>query len=72
MQETDKSTDTVEGTIIEALPNMSFMVELDDGRNVLSYLSGRMRMNRIRVLVGDKVSVVLDDYGERGRITRRN
>jgi translation initiation factor IF-1 len=58
-------------TVVEALPNAMFRVELEDGRQVLTYLSGKMHMNKIRVLVGDKVAVQLDQYGERGRIVRR-
>ncbi len=59
------------GTVIEALPNTSFKVELNDQREVLAYLSGKMRMNRIKVLVGDRVDVVLDQYGTKGRIIKR-
>lgn len=58
-------------TVVEALPNAMFRVELEGGRQVLTYLSGKMHMNKIRVLVGDKVAVQLDQYGERGRIVRR-
>ncbi len=60
-----------QGTITEALPNTSFKVELLDKREVLAYLSGKMRMNRIKVLVGDRVDVVLDPYGTKGRIVKR-
>ena len=63
--------DTAEGQVLEALPNTFFKVKLDDGVEILVYLGGKMRMNRIRVLVGDKVTVVLDPYGGKGRITRR-
>jgi translation initiation factor IF-1 len=59
------------GTILEALPNAQFRVELNDKRVVLAYLSGKMRLHHIKVLVGDTVSVKLDDYGERGRIVKR-
>lgn len=62
---------TVLGTVLEALPNTIFCVSLDEGREVLAYLAGKMRIHRIRVLVGDKVEVLLDQYGERGRIIRR-
>lgn len=58
-------------TVVESLPNAMFRVELEDGRQVLTYLSGKMHINKIRVLVGDKVAVQLDQYGERGRIVRR-
>jgi translation initiation factor IF-1 len=66
-----KQNETVQGVVIEALPNTLFKLELKDGTEMLAYLAGKMRMNRIKVLVGDKVEVVLDPYGGRGRITRR-
>lgn len=59
------------GVITEALPNALFRVQVDDGTEVLAYLAGKMRLHRIRVLVGDKVSLVLDPYGGRARIIRR-
>ncbi len=59
------------GTITEALPNTLFRVALTDEKEILAYLSGKMRLHRIRVLIGDKVEMVLDPYGGRGRITRR-
>jgi len=59
------------GMVLEALPNAQFRIELEGGKVILAYLSGKMHMNRIRVLVGDKVTVQLDQYGERGRIVRR-
>jgi translation initiation factor IF-1 len=62
----------VEGTVIEALPNTQFRVELDNGHNVLAHISGKMRMNYIRILPGDKVKVELSPYDlDRGRITYR-
>jgi translation initiation factor IF-1 len=62
----------VEGTITEALPNTQFRVELDNGHNVLAHISGKMRMNYIRILPGDKVRVELSPYDlDRGRITYR-
>jgi translation initiation factor IF-1 len=63
--------DTAEGVVLEALPNTFFKVKLEDGLEILAYLGGKMRMNRIRVLVGDKVTVVIDPYGGKGRIIRR-
>ncbi len=60
-----------QGIVTEALPNTSFKVELLDKREVLAYLAGKMRMNRIKVLVGDRVDVVLDPYGTKGRIVKR-
>jgi translation initiation factor IF-1 len=62
----------VEGTVTEALPNTTFRVELDNGHEVLAYLSGRMRKHYIRVLLGDRVRVELSPYDlERGRIVYR-
>jgi len=59
------------GLVTEALPDTLFRVQLDGGEELLAYLAGKMRMHRIRVLVGDKVLVQLDPYGGKGRITRR-
>jgi translation initiation factor IF-1 len=62
----------VEGTVIELLPNTQFMVELDNGHRVLSYLSGRMRKYYIRILLGDRVRIEMTPYDlARGRITYR-
>lgn len=61
----------VTGVVIEALPNALFRVQLEDETEVLSYLAGKMRLHRIRVLVGDKVTLQLDPYGGRARIVRR-
>ena len=61
---------TVTGTIEEVLPNTLFRVRTESGL-VLSYLAGKMRINRIRVLVGDQVELVTDPYGGRARIVRR-
>jgi len=65
--------DLKDGTVVEALPNTTFRVELDeDKRVVLCTLSGKMRMYRIRVLPGDKVKVEFSPYDEnKGRITFR-
>ncbi|MCE2470397.1 MAG: translation initiation factor IF-1 [Anaerolineae bacterium] len=63
----------VEGTVIEALPNTQFMVELDNGHRVLSYLSGKMRKFYIRILLGDRVKVEMSQYDmNRGRIIYRH
>jgi translation initiation factor IF-1 len=61
----------VGGTIEEALPNTLFRVSLEGGEVILAYLAGKMRLHRIKVLVGDKVLLKLDPYGGKGRITRR-
>ncbi len=62
----------VYGIVEEALPNALFRVVLDDTKEtMLTYLSGKMRKFRIRVLIGDKVAIVPDPYGGKGRITKR-
>ena len=62
----------LEGTVIEALPNTNFMVELENGHKVLAHLSGKMRQRYIRVVPGDTVRVELSPYDlTRGRITYR-
>jgi len=63
----------VEGTVIEALPDTQFMVELDDGHKILSYLSGKMRKYYIRIALGDRVKVEMSMYDPtRGRIIYRH
>jgi translation initiation factor IF-1 len=64
--------EVVEGTVEEALPNTLFRVKLLSGEVKLAYLAGKMRLHRIRVLVGDRVQLELDPYGGRARITRRS
>mgnify|MGYP002772544639 CR=1 FL=1 len=62
----------VEGTILEALPNAMFQVQLVNGHTILAHLSGKIRMNFIKILPGDKVTVELTPYDlNRGRITYR-
>ena len=62
----------VEGTVVEPLPNARFRVELESGHRVLAHVSGKMRMNFIRILPGDRVKVELSPYDlTRGRITYR-
>lgn len=67
----------IQGTVIEALPNAMFRIVLDapegeTGAEIISYLSGKMRLHRIKVLIGDKVEMVADPYGgNRNRIVRR-
>ena len=62
----------VEGTVIEPLPNAMFRVELENGHRVLAHISGKMRMNYIRILPGDKVTVELTPYDlSRARIVFR-
>lgn len=64
-------SEVVIGVVDEALPNTLFQVKLDGGERVLAYLAGKMRLHRIKVLVGDRVEVRLDPYGGRARIVRR-
>jgi len=62
----------VEGVVLEALPNATFKVELQNGHKVLAHISGKLRMNFIRILPGDKVTLELSPYDlTRGRITWR-
>jgi len=62
----------VEGTVVEALPGTQFRVELDNGHEVLAYLSGKMRRYYIRILLGDRVKLEMSPYDlTRGRITYR-
>ena len=62
----------VEGKVLETLPNAMFRVELPNGHKVLAHVSGKMRMNFIRILPGDSVTLELSPYDlTRGRITRR-
>jgi translation initiation factor IF-1 len=63
----------VDGTILEALPNAMFRVELENGHKILAHISGKMRMHFIQILPGDKVAVELSPYDlSRGRITFRS
>jgi translation initiation factor IF-1 len=72
MPDTNQMTE-VNGVIVEALPNMQFKVEIDDGREILAHLAGKMRIHRIRVMPGDKVKVLLTPYDPgKGRIVFRH
>ena len=72
MDNTSKPKNTKDGIVVEALPDTLFRVELGDSKEViLAYLAGKMRMHRIRILVGDKVSVEIDQYGGKARIVKR-
>ena len=72
MTQKNNNQEEATGSVDETLPNTLFRVTVENTNNqVLAYLSGRMRMNRIKVLVGDKVSLVLDPHGGRARITKR-
>ena len=62
----------VEGVVVETLPNTNFKVELENGHKILAHISGKLRMNYIKILPGDKVKVELSPYDlNRGRITWR-
>lgn len=62
----------IEGTVVEAMPNTMFKVELENGHQVLAHISGKLRMNFIRILPGDKVTLELSPYDlTQGRITWR-
>jgi translation initiation factor IF-1 len=61
----------VDGRVVDALPNAHFRCETKDGIKI-AYLGGKMRIHKIRILVGDKVSLQLDEYGGKARIIRRN
>ncbi len=72
----DESKETATGVVEEILPDSLFRVRLnaaegEEGKLLLAYLAGKMRLHRIRVLVGDQVEMVMDPYGGRSRIVRR-
>ena len=72
MDTAPKSKQLARGTVVEALPDTLFKVKLEGKEEILlAYLAGKMRMNRIRVLIGDSVELELEPYGGRARITRR-
>lgn len=77
MSDGEDTKTTVNGTVEEVLPNSLFRVRIsasvegEEGELVLAYLAGKMRLHRIRVLMGDQVEMVLDPYGGRARIVRR-
>ena len=68
-----KDRDFTEAVVVETLPNALFRLEVSggDGETILAYLAGKMRMHRIKVLVGDTVLIKQDPYGGRARIVRR-
>lgn len=78
MNAQDPSTQTgkqavnkVTGSVIEALPNTEFKIQLEDGSIIHAYLSGKMKLNRIRVLIGDRVEIELNPYDGKSRLVRR-
>lgn len=66
-----KDKQVKEGVVIEAFPNTLFKVRIGENEEILCFLSGKMRLHRIRVLIGDKVSLEIDEYGGKGRIMKR-
>lgn len=67
-----KSNEPITAVVVEALPNVLFRVALDStGEQILAYLGGKMRWHRIKVLVGDRVELLLNSYGGRARIVKR-
>ncbi len=71
MENKKELTPSVLGLVTEALPNTLFKVKIEGKDEILAYLSGKMRLHRIRVLIGDKVKVELEPYGGKGRIIQR-
>ena len=71
MNTTEVVSNKVLGVVTEALPNTEFKVMLDENKIIHTYMSGKMKINRIRVLVGDKVEVELNPYDGKSRLTRR-
>ena len=68
----EKETIEVEGIVVEPLPNATFRVELENGHKILAHISGKMRMNFIRILPGDKVTIEMSPYDlTKGRIIYR-
>mgnify|MGYP001594211999 CR=1 FL=1 len=66
-----KNLQVIEGVVEEALPNALFRVRLNHGELILAYLAGKMRLHRIKVLLGDNVTMQLDPYGGKARIVKR-
>jgi translation initiation factor IF-1 len=71
MSNSNEDMETIDGRVVEALPSTLFRVETPDGQTLISYLGGKMRVNKIKVLVGDRVTVQIDPYGGKGRIIKR-
>lgn len=61
-----------DGEVYECLPNLEYRIKLDDGRDARAYTSGKMKLNKIRVVIGDRVEVVLPPGSSVGRVTRRH
>lgn len=61
----------VDATVVEALPDTKFRVKLEDGREIIAYLAGKMRLHYIKVMIGDRVTLELSPDGDKGRIIYR-
>ncbi len=73
MTKTNKEKIEMEGEVTKTLPSAKFLVEIEGGKEIRAYLSGKMMMNRINVMVGDKVVVEMSPYDlTKGRIIKRN
>ena len=73
MLDEEMDENELEGTVVESLPNTMFMVDIGQGHTILAHISGKLRMNFIRILPGDKVTVQMSPYDlTRGRITWRS
>ncbi|MDQ5957355.1 MAG: translation initiation factor [Patescibacteria group bacterium] len=66
----DEYAEKILGQVIDALPNTHFRVKTEKG-DMIAYLGGKMRVHKIRILVGDRVELLLDEYGGKARVTRR-
>ncbi len=67
----NQQKEKVNGLVLEALPDTKFKVKLEDGKEILAYLAGKLRINYIKVMIGDKVTLELSPDGTKGRIVRR-
>lgn len=75
MKDKNRGTNSKEivkrGRVVEALPNAQFKVEYEDGTKGIAYLGGKMKVYKIRVLVGDMIDAIVDPYSKKGRIVKR-
>jgi len=72
MKKPKKSVYRTSGTVLESLPNLDFKVKLDDGKEIIAHLAGKLRIYRIKILPGDKVTIEMSPHGDtRGRIVYR-
>ncbi|MBU1088331.1 translation initiation factor IF-1 [Patescibacteria group bacterium] len=62
----------VTGVVTECLPSTLFRVKLEDGKEIIGHLAGKLRVHRIRIMAGDKVSLIISSDGDKGRIVYRN